>query len=109
MSPGSHGPAVERALLSSERKKLQAASGETQEVVAAACEWSVAKFSRIENGTSSVRKADLEALLRHYGVNEGRINELAQRAREAPETGPSIAHPAWSTNLHGSEKRCSAN
>ena len=87
MSSGSHGPAVERALLSAELRKLRAASGETQEAVAAACEWSVAKFSRIENGTSSVRKADLEALLRHYNVEEDHINELTQRAREARAPG----------------------
>ena len=47
----------------------------------------MAKFSRIENGTSSVRKADLEALLRHYGVNEKHINELTQRARDARAPG----------------------
>ncbi len=87
MSPGSHGPAVERALLSAELKKLRAASGETQEAVALACEWSVAKFSRIENGTSPVRKADLEALLRHYNVDERHINELTQRARDARAPG----------------------
>jgi transcriptional regulator with XRE-family HTH domain len=87
MSSGNHGPAVERALLSSELKKLRTASGETQETVARACEWSVAKFSRIENGTSPVRKADLEALLRHYGVDQAHIDELTQRAREARTPG----------------------
>ena len=87
MSPGSHGPAVERALLSAELKRLRIATGETQEAVAAACEWSVAKFSRIENGTSPVRKADLEALLRHYGVEATHIDELTQRAREARAPG----------------------
>jgi len=87
MSPESHGPQVERALLSSELKKLRTASGETQEAVATACEWSVAKFSRIENGTSSVRKADLEALLRHYGVDDAHIDELTVRAREARTPG----------------------
>jgi transcriptional regulator with XRE-family HTH domain len=87
MSSESHGPAVERALLSAELKKLRSVSGETQDQVAKACEWSVAKFSRIENGTSSVRKADLESLLRHYGVDENHINELTQRAREARAPG----------------------
>ena len=87
MSPSSHGPAVERALLSAELKRLRSVSGKTQEAVAAACEWSVAKFSRIENGTSPVRKADLESLLRYYSVEEERINELTQRAREARTPG----------------------
>lgn len=87
MSPGSHSPAVERALLSSELKRLRIASGETQEAVATACEWSIAKFSRIENGTTAVRKADLESLLRHYGVDDARIDELTQRARDARTPG----------------------
>jgi transcriptional regulator with XRE-family HTH domain len=87
MNSRSYGPAVARALLSTELKKFRAASGETQEAVATACEWSVAKFSRIENGTSPVRKADLEALLRHYGVDESRFSELNQRAREARTPG----------------------
>jgi transcriptional regulator with XRE-family HTH domain len=87
MNARSYGPAVARALLSAELKKLRFASGETQDTVATACEWSVAKFSRIENGTSPVRKADLEALLRHYGVDESRFGEFNQRAREARTPG----------------------
>jgi hypothetical protein len=66
--------------------------------VAAACEWSVAKFSRIENGTSAVRKVDLEALLRHYGVAEDRFEELTKRAREAREPG------WWEAHEFGSDK-----
>ena len=87
MSPGSHGPAVARALLSAELKRLRGISEETQEAVARACEWSVAKFSRIENGASSPTKADLEALLRHYGVDEGHIKELVELAREGRAPG----------------------
>ena len=87
MSPGSHGPAVARALVSAELKRLRADSKETQEAVAKACEWSVAKFSRIENGTSSVTKADLESLLRHYGVEGARIDELVDLAREGRTPG----------------------
>lgn len=87
MNRGSHGPAVARALLSAELKRLRADSKETQEAVAKACEWSVAKFSRIENGSSSVTKADLESLLRHYGVDERRINELVDLAREGRTPG----------------------
>lgn len=87
MSAGSPSPAVARALLSSELKKLRATSKETQETVAVACEWSVAKFSRIENASSPVTKADLEILLRHYGVDERRIDEMTQLAREARAQG----------------------
>lgn len=98
MNSRSYGPAVARALLSTDLKKLRLASGETQETVAAACEWSVAKFSRIENGTSPVRKADLEALLRHYGVDESRFGDFNQRAREARTPG------WWEDHEFGSDK-----
>ena len=87
MSTGSHSPAVARALLSAELKRRRGISGETQEAVAKACEWSVAKFSRIENGSSSVTKADLESLLRHYGVDEGQIKELVELARDGRAPG----------------------
>jgi hypothetical protein len=52
-----------------------------------ACEWSLAKVYRIENGTSIVKKSDLEALLRHYGVDDDHIQELTARAREARAPG----------------------
>ncbi len=87
MRSENHGPAVERALLCAELRRLRSKSEETQEAVATACEWSVAKFSRIENGLSSIRKADLESLLRHYGVDDDHIQELIQRAREARVPG----------------------
>ncbi len=87
MSTGSSSPAVARALLSSELKKLRAASKETQETVAQACEMSIAKFSRIENVTSPPSKGDLLLVLRHYGVGDARVDELAQLAREARSHG----------------------
>jgi transcriptional regulator with XRE-family HTH domain len=87
MSTGSSSPAVARALLSSELKKLRAASGETQETVALVCEMSIAKFSRIENVISPPSKGDMLLVLRHYGVNDPRIDELTQLAREARSHG----------------------
>jgi transcriptional regulator with XRE-family HTH domain len=87
MNAGSSSPAVARALLSSELKKLRAASRETQETVAHACEMSIAKFSRIENVTSPPSKGDLLLLLRHYGVGDQRIDELTQLARDARSHG----------------------
>ncbi len=87
MNTRSLSPAVARALLSSELRKLRARSNETQEVVAHACEMSVAKFSRIENATSPVTKGDLLLVLRHYGVDDARIDELSQLAREARSRG----------------------
>jgi transcriptional regulator with XRE-family HTH domain len=87
MSPTSHGPAVARALLSAELKRHRNIAGETQDAVAKACEWSVAKLSRVENGTSSVTKPDLEFLLRHYGLDEKQISELVELARESRAPG----------------------
>jgi Helix-turn-helix domain len=69
---GDQGPAIARALLCAELKRLRNVVGETQQAAAIACEWSLAKFSRIENGTQTVRKADLEALLRHYNLGKTR-------------------------------------
>ena len=87
MSTESSSPAVARALLSSELKKLRAASNETQEAVAQACEMSIAKFSRIENVISPPSKGDLLLVLRHYGVDDPRIDELTQLARVARSHG----------------------
>lgn len=98
MSTRSLGPAVARALLSSELKKLRTARQQTQEAVARACEMSVAKFSRIENASSPPTKGDLLLLLRHYGADEPRIDELAQLAREARSRG------WWQQYDFGSEK-----
>jgi hypothetical protein len=76
---------------------------QTQEQVARAREWSVSKFTRIENGNSPISKSDLEGLLRYYGVtDQGRIDELVALARSA-------RLPEWWTNLyHGDDKAFSA-
>ena len=86
METSSHGPAVERALLTAELRRLRQASGKRQQDVAKDCEWSVSKFTRIENGTSPVTKTDLEALLRYYGVTDpDQLAEWTTRARRARE------------------------
>jgi transcriptional regulator with XRE-family HTH domain len=88
MESGSHGPVVERALLTAELRRLRQLSGKRQQDVARDCEWSVSKFTRIENGTTPVTKTDLEALLRYYGVSDP--DQLAQwttRARYARGKG----------------------
>ena len=87
MNRASPSPAVQRAILRAELRRVRAARGETQEAVAKACEWSLAKFSRIETGVSSIKRADLEALLRHYAVSEGDMKELIQLGREARAPG----------------------
>jgi transcriptional regulator with XRE-family HTH domain len=98
MNTRSPSPAVARALLSAELKKLRAASNETQEAVALACEMSVAKFSRMENATSPVSKGDLLLVLRHYGADDARIDMLSQLAREAR------SHGWWQRYDFGSDK-----
>jgi transcriptional regulator with XRE-family HTH domain len=80
-------PAVQRAILCAELRRLRTNRAETQEEVATACEWSLAKFSRIETGISSIKKTDLQALLRYYDVAEDHINELIHCAREARAPG----------------------
>ncbi|NRN65913.1 Transcriptional regulator [Kibdelosporangium sp. 4NS15] len=53
----------------------------TQKEVADALEWSTSKIIRIETGGVGISKTDLIALLRHYGVEEQRVDELVEVAR----------------------------
>jgi transcriptional regulator with XRE-family HTH domain len=88
MSSEELGPAVQRELLIQELKRLRMGSRETQEQVAKARDWSVSKFTRIENGNSPISKSDLEGLLRYYGIeNQSRIDELVAWAKGARELG----------------------
>ncbi|HEY1920253.1 MAG TPA: helix-turn-helix transcriptional regulator [Streptosporangiaceae bacterium] len=78
------GPAVQRAILIQELRRLRSIKGETQEQVARARGWSVSKFIRIENGVAHVTKSDLEGLLRHYGEkDQRRVDELIDLAKGA--------------------------
>ena len=89
MTSGSHGPVVDGALLTKFLRSRRGVRGEKQEAVANALEWSLSKFTRIETGTSKVSKTDLEAILRHYEVNDKKVvadlTDLARGARA----------PAW--------------
>lgn len=88
MSSEGLGPAVCRALLVQELRRLRSSRRETQEQVARARDWSVSKFTRIENGNSPISKSDLEGLLRYYGVSDqSRIDELVALAKAAREPG----------------------
>jgi transcriptional regulator with XRE-family HTH domain len=99
MSSEGLGPAVQRELLIQELKRLRADKQETQEQVAHARDWSVSKFTRIENGNSPISKSDLEGLLRYYGVeNQSRIDELVGWARGARQSG------WWTKFYHGDDK-----
>jgi transcriptional regulator with XRE-family HTH domain len=89
MNPEDLGPTVQRALLTQELKRLRAAADMTQAEVAAHRGWSVSKFTRIENGTASVGKNDLESLLRLvYNVtDQERVDELIALAAGAQKKG----------------------
>jgi transcriptional regulator with XRE-family HTH domain len=50
-------------------------SGQTQEQVASALEWSPSKLIRIEGGRSSITKVDLDALMTNYGVTSESTRE----------------------------------
>jgi transcriptional regulator with XRE-family HTH domain len=80
------GPVVQSALLRSELIRLRKESGQTQEQVAEALDWSPSKLIRVEGGRSSITKVDLDALLTRYGISsEGqreRLQALNRGARE---------------------------
>lgn len=82
------GPVVYQALLIHRLIELRRGNGLTQEKVARALEWSHAKLMRYEGGTQVLPKAELDALLRLYGVDDslrGReLQEIGRRARDKP-------------------------
>lgn len=99
MSSEGLGPAVQRELLIQELKRLRLVKKETQEQVATARDWSVSKFTRIENGNSPISKSDLEGLLRYYGVeDQDRIDEMVGWAKGAREPG------WWLKFYHGDDR-----
>ncbi len=80
-----HGPVVQSALLRGELVRLRREIGLTQVQVATDLEWLVAKLSRTEGGHSPISQADLDVLLRRYGVTSDserqRLYSLNQGAR----------------------------
>ena len=89
MSPESYGRAVQRARLTRELQELRWSRQETQEAAAKVLGWSVSKLIRVERGSVGLSQADLEYLLRHYGVTDQKeVSRLAQIAEEA-------RGPAW--------------
>ncbi|GAA3069503.1 helix-turn-helix domain-containing protein [Streptosporangium carneum] len=78
------GPVVSSALLRSRLLQLRQERRLTQEQVARALEWSLSKVIRIEHGKNNVSRADLQALLVLYGIEDEREREvLLQLARSA--------------------------
>jgi len=79
-------PVVQRRRLRGELRRIRQETGETQEQVAAAMDWSLSKLIRIENGSVGISTNDLKVLLGHYGiVDSGRIDRLIALARAAKE------------------------
>lgn len=81
------GPVVQRALLVGELARLRKDNAFTQAQVAQHLEWSQAKLMRIEGGKQSIRRSDLLALLREYGVEESETERLLLLSRESNRTG----------------------
>jgi len=81
-------PLVQRALLTSELRRLRAFAHLRQEEAAKTLDWSLSKLIRIEGGTVGLSTTDLKALLQLYGVtDEVRIAELVELARLARTRG----------------------
>jgi transcriptional regulator with XRE-family HTH domain len=88
MSSGSYGRVVQRARLTRELQELRRSRQETQEASAKALRWSVSKLIRVEGGWVGLSHADLEYLLKHYGVTEEKeVSRLAQIAEDARSPG----------------------
>jgi hypothetical protein len=88
MSSGSYGRVVQRARLTRELQDLRWSRRETQETAARALRWSKSKLIRVEGGWVGLSQADLEYLLRHYGVTEEQeVSRLAQLAEDARTSG----------------------
>ena len=88
MSSENYGRVVQRARLTRELQGLRWSRQETQDAAAKALRWSVSKLIRVEGGYVRLSQADLEYLLRHYGVtNEKEVSRLAQLAEDARRPG----------------------
>jgi transcriptional regulator with XRE-family HTH domain len=89
MSAASYGRVVQRARLTRELQALRHARRETQDTTARTVGWSVSKLIRVEGGSVGISRADLEYLLKHYGVTDE--NEVARLAALALDARA----PAW--------------
>ncbi len=61
-------------------------AGMTQKAIADELAWSVSKVVRMEKGEASVAPSDVRALLSLFRVEEPRIQEVVELAREAKDT-----------------------
>jgi len=81
-------PAARRRRLASELRRLRHRARLTGKDVATRLGWSEAKLSRIENGQTRVKIADLNEFMELYGVSSPHRAELVALAEESRETGP---------------------
>ncbi len=86
---------VERRRLRTELRRARQDADLTQEQVATEMDWSLSKLIRIENGSVSISRNDLLALLPLYGITDDaevqRLIELARSARQ----------PSWWSKYRG--------
>jgi transcriptional regulator with XRE-family HTH domain len=81
-------PAARQRRLASELRRLRHVARLTGKEVATRLGWSEAKLSRIENGQTRVKIADLEEFMELYGVSGPHRAELVALAEESREPGP---------------------
>jgi transcriptional regulator with XRE-family HTH domain len=80
-------PALRRRRLGMELRRLRENLNMTGDEVAERLEWSTAKVSRIENAKTLAGQADVEALVRLYGVDEALRGVLIALRRDAAQKG----------------------
>lgn len=80
-------PSARQRRLASELRRLRRAARLTGREVATRLGWSEAKLSRIENGQTRVKIADLDEFMELYGVSGPQRAELVALAEESRETG----------------------
>ncbi|MGI5165260.1 helix-turn-helix domain-containing protein [Spirillospora sp. CA-253888] len=83
----SRGPTVRQRRLGIELRRLRETRGLTGDEVAARLAWSTAKVSRLENARTGARVGDITDLLKLYGVDGGRLDELIALAQDATKRG----------------------
>ncbi|MFI6522371.1 helix-turn-helix domain-containing protein [Spirillospora sp. NPDC050679] len=81
----SRGPTVRQRRLGIELRRLRENRRLTGDDVAAHLSWSTAKVSRLENARTGARVEDVADLLKLYGVDGPRFDELIKLARSATE------------------------
>lgn len=82
-----HSPMVRRRRLGAEFRQLREQHQLTNRQLAARLGWSVAKLSRLENARARTNLADIMDLLDHFGVVDGKREQLIALARDSINSG----------------------